>query len=231
MLFTVETDCNRISHFPNATEFQRSGYCTQRTIWTHSTSLPARRSTYRRPWSHHQRGRSRCDHLSATAPSSDRRSLSRRGRLGGRARGRARGRSISPAIPATAPLTTGCRRRCCPRPIPRLTRSRRSSLAGDLDDYQFPYGDGAWATVTRSYHQHGTGRIDFDLGGSAEVTAAKDGVIVYADDQHRANAYASAAWWYWNTVIIQHGDHEFSLYGHLAPGSIPQWIKDGCPPT
>ena len=102
------------------------------------------------------------------------------------------------------------------------------ALAGDLDGYQLPYADGAWATVTRSYRQHGTGRIDFDLGGTAEVAAAKDGVIIYADDQHRANAYASGAWWYWNTVIIQHGDHEFSLYGHLAPDSIPQWIKDAC---
>ena len=102
------------------------------------------------------------------------------------------------------------------------------ALAGDLDGYQLPYADGAWATVTRSYRQHGTGRIDFDLGGTAEVAAAKDGVIIYADDQHHANTYASGAWWYWNTVIIQHGDHEFSLYGHLAPDSIPQWIKDAC---
>ncbi len=100
--------------------------------------------------------------------------------------------------------------------------------ARGLDGYQLPYVDGAWATVTRSYRQHGTGRIDFDLGGSAEVAAAKDGVIVYADDHHTTNAYTSGAWWYWNTVIIQHGDHEFSLYGHLAPDSIPHWIKDAC---
>ncbi len=102
------------------------------------------------------------------------------------------------------------------------------ALADGLDGYQLPYVDGAWATVTRSYRQHGTGRIDFDLGGTAEVAAAKDGVIVYADDHHTTNAYASGAWWYWNTVIIRHSDHEFSLYGHLAPDSIPQWIKAAC---
>ncbi|MEP7293975.1 MAG: M23 family metallopeptidase, partial [Chloroflexota bacterium] len=96
-----------------------------------------------------------------------------------------------------------------------------------VGEYSLPFADGAWATVTRSYRQHGTGRIDFDISGR-DVTAAKDGIIVYANDSHSANAYSSAAWWYWNTVVIQHGDHEFSLYGHIAPGSIPQWIKDAC---
>ncbi len=101
------------------------------------------------------------------------------------------------------------------------------TLAGALDGYQFPWEEGEWATVTRSYDQHGTGRIDFDLS-RRRVTAAKDGVIVYANDSHSANTYASAAWWYWNTVIIQHGAHEYSLYGHVAPGSIPGWIKNAC---
>ncbi len=102
------------------------------------------------------------------------------------------------------------------------------ALAGALDDYQLPYADGAWATITRSYRQHGTGRIDFDLGGARDVAAAKDGIIIYASDGHSANAYASGAWWYWNTVIIRHAEHEFSLYGHLEATSIPQWIKDAC---
>ncbi|MCC6803759.1 MAG: M23 family metallopeptidase, partial [Anaerolineae bacterium] len=93
--------------------------------------------------------------------------------------------------------------------------------------YQFPWADGAWGTVTRSYDRHGVGRIDFDLS-AREVAAAKDGVILYANDSHSVNAYASDAWWYWNTIVIRHGDHEYSLYGHLAPDSIPQWIKDGC---
>ncbi len=103
------------------------------------------------------------------------------------------------------------------------------ALAGLLGGYQFPWDDGTWATVTRSYAVHGTGRIDFDLSNH-DVTAAKDGLIVYADNSHTLNAYASAAWWYWNTVVIQHGAHEFSLYGHLAPGSLPQWIKASCKP-
>jgi hypothetical protein len=99
--------------------------------------------------------------------------------------------------------------------------------AGDLSGYSFPWADGAWGTVVRSYRRHGNGRIDFDLSGR-EIVAAKDGLIVYADDHHTENAYSTAAWWYWNTVIIQHGAHEYSLYGHIAPDSIPQWIKDGC---
>jgi hypothetical protein len=101
------------------------------------------------------------------------------------------------------------------------------TLVGDLNGYSFPWADGAWATVVRSYRRHGIGRIDFDLSGR-DIVAAKDGIIVYADDHHTENAYSTAAWWYWNTIIIQHGAHEYSLYGHIAHDSIPRWIKDGC---
>ena len=101
------------------------------------------------------------------------------------------------------------------------------ALSVNAVGYQFPWDNGTWATVTRSYNVHGTGRIDFDLS-NRDVVAAKDGTIIYANDSHSTNAYSSAAWWYWNTVVIQHADHEFSLYGHLAQTSIPQWIKDGC---
>lgn len=96
-----------------------------------------------------------------------------------------------------------------------------------LDDYNLPFAEGESGVVTRSYYWHGRGMIDFDLWGSA-VAAAKDGVIVYANDSHTTNGYISAAWWYWNVVIIQHGEHEFSAYGHLAPGSIPEAIKSQC---
>jgi murein DD-endopeptidase MepM/ murein hydrolase activator NlpD len=99
--------------------------------------------------------------------------------------------------------------------------------AAELLAYDLPWEDGRWAAVTRSYRQHGRGRIDFDLT-SGTVTAAKDGVIVYANDSSSANGYSTGAWWYWNTVIIEHGEHEYSLYGHLAPGSVPQSIRDGC---
>lgn len=95
------------------------------------------------------------------------------------------------------------------------------------DGYNLPFPDGGWGTVTRSYRQHGTGRIDFDVSGR-DISAAKDGIIVYANDSHSITTYNSAAWWYWNTVIIQHGEREYSLYGHIAPGSIPQNIKTAC---
>jgi hypothetical protein len=95
----------------------------------------------------------------------------------------------------------------------------------DLLDYQFPWVDGQWGTVTRSYGTHGRGQIDFDLGG-LDVAAAKDGVVIYANDSHTLNAYNSGAWWYWNVVIIQHAAHEFSIYGHIA--SLAQAVRDGC---
>lgn len=109
-----------------------------------------------------------------------------------------------------------------PEADPSLVAS--SALAG----YQLPWEGGQWATVTRSFRQHGRGRIDFDVGGGGEVTAAKAGRIVYANDTNSANTYDSGAWWRWNVVIIEHGEHEYSLYGHLAPGSISGWIADAC---
>ena len=96
-----------------------------------------------------------------------------------------------------------------------------------LLDYQLPWEDGRWATVTRSFADHGTGRIDLDISGRA-VAAAKDGTIVYANDTNSANTYSTGAWWRWNVVIIQHDEHEYSLYGHLAPGSLASWIREGC---
>jgi murein DD-endopeptidase MepM/ murein hydrolase activator NlpD len=96
-----------------------------------------------------------------------------------------------------------------------------------LADYHLPWTDGTWGTVTRSYAVHGRGKIDFDLTG-LEIAAAQDGVIIYANDRSPFNGTASGAWWYWNVVVIRHGPHAYSLYGHLAPDSIPEWIKAAC---
>lgn len=96
-----------------------------------------------------------------------------------------------------------------------------------ITDYQIPYEHGTWGTVTRSFNIHGTGQIDFDINGGA-VTAAKDGTIIYVNDRYHLNAWDAGAWWYWNIVILQHGEHEYSLYGHLEPDSVPAWIKQQC---
>lgn len=98
-----------------------------------------------------------------------------------------------------------------------------------LLDYELPFPDGATGTVTRSFNVHGTGKIDLDLTGH-DISATKDGVIVYANDLSGTHAYQAGGWWYWNTVIIRHADHQYSLYGHLAQGSIPEWIKAQCSP-
>jgi murein DD-endopeptidase MepM/ murein hydrolase activator NlpD len=100
--------------------------------------------------------------------------------------------------------------------------------ARDLADYELPFPHNATGTITRSYGTHGVGRIDIDLT-AREVSAAKDGVIVFAEDRNAITTYESGGWWYWNAVIIRHGEHEYSLYGHLAQGSIPAWITDACP--
>ena len=93
--------------------------------------------------------------------------------------------------------------------------------------YTLPFADGAYGTVTRSFNLHGRGQIDFDLTGR-EIAAAKDGTIIHVNDSADVNGYTAGAWWYWNVIIIQHAPHEYSLYGHLAPHSIPTWITDQC---
>ncbi len=89
--------------------------------------------------------------------------------------------------------------------------------------YGLPYPHAGFGTITRSFARHGTGNIDFDLTGR-DVSAAKDGTIIYANDTNQT----TGAWWYWNAVVIQHGEREYSLYGHLAPGSLPERIRNRC---
>jgi murein DD-endopeptidase MepM/ murein hydrolase activator NlpD len=95
-------------------------------------------------------------------------------------------------------------------------------------DFRLPWAHGRWATVTQSYNVHGAGQIDFDLDAPGEIVAAKDGVIIYVNDTNWQNAWATGAWWYWNTVVIQHGVGEYTTYAHLAQNSVPAWIKNGC---
>jgi murein DD-endopeptidase MepM/ murein hydrolase activator NlpD len=109
------------------------------------------------------------------------------------------------------------------KPAADPSRVSRDSMRA----YRYPWANGAWATVTRSFNRHGLGQIDFDLGGT-EIAAAKDGVIVYASDRHATNAYNEGAWWYWNVVIIEHAPYEYSLYGHILADSLPDWITAGC---
>ena len=96
-----------------------------------------------------------------------------------------------------------------------------------VEPYRFPWVDGQWATVTRSFRSHGPGQLDVDLTG-LDVTAAKDGTIIYVNDRSTQNGFADGAWWWWNVVIIEHGPREYSLYGHLLPDSVPERIKSQC---
>ncbi len=109
----------------------------------------------------------------------------------------------------------------------RVPADAELTAQANVIPYHFPWENEQWATVTRSYREHGTGRIDLDVSRNV-ITAAKDGVIIYANDSNNRTTYTSGAWWHWNLVVIQHAEHEFSLYGHLAQGGIPDNIRSAC---
>lgn len=96
-----------------------------------------------------------------------------------------------------------------------------------INDYGLPWQHGTWSTVSRSYYVHGTGEIDF-LIDNDNVAAAKDGTIIYVNDTNTKTYTGSAAWWYWNTVVIKHSNGEFTSYSHLAHNSVPSSIKSKC---
>ena len=101
----------------------------------------------------------------------------------------------------------------------------RAAGATALTGYSLPWPAGQRAHVTQNYAAHGTGQIDFWLLGD-DVAAAKDGEIVYLIDSHTAHGCSIDFARYNNVVVIRHAAGEYTIYAHVAPGSVPAWIKD-----
>jgi hypothetical protein len=103
--------------------------------------------------------------------------------------------------------------------------------------YQLPWEYGVKATYIRGSInsnqslEHGkAGSYDFVVA-NGNVTAAKDGTIVYVNDTNTKNVTNGDYWVYWNSVVIKHGTNEYSSYHHLKTGSVPTWIKQACTQT
>ncbi len=101
----------------------------------------------------------------------------------------------------------------------------RASGSVTLTGYRLPWPAGQAAHVTQNYTTHGTGQIDFWLLGD-DVAAAKDGEIVYINDSHTAHGCSIDFARYNNVVVIRHAAAEYTIYAHVASGSVPAWIKD-----
>ena len=101
----------------------------------------------------------------------------------------------------------------------------RTAGATALTGYRLPWPAGQRAHVTQNYADHGTGQIDFWLLGD-EVAAAKDGEIVYFNDSHTAHGCSIDFARYNNVVVIRHAAGEYTIYAHVAAGSVPAWIKE-----
>ncbi|MBK8046508.1 MAG: M23 family metallopeptidase [Anaerolineales bacterium] len=92
--------------------------------------------------------------------------------------------------------------------------------------YRLPWPAPGSASINTNYRNHGTGQMDFGIG-SGMVVAAKAGTVVYLNDKHTQRRCDSTFGpRYNNVVVIKHGGDEYTLYLHLATGSIPSRIKD-----
>jgi len=94
-----------------------------------------------------------------------------------------------------------------------------------LPGYRLPWPAGQHAYVTQNYADHGIGQIDFWLLGD-DVVAAKDGEIVYINDSHTAHGCSIDFARYNNVVVIRHAPAEYTIYAHVAAGSVPAWIRN-----
>jgi len=81
--------------------------------------------------------------------------------------------------------------------------------ANDLIDPT--YGYGSTASGTREPH-HG---VEFSNPSGTPVHAAADGTVIFAGPDEEA-VYAPWGDFYGNLVVIEHGDHLFTLYAHLS---------------
>ena len=103
------------------------------------------------------------------------------------------------------------------------------------DGVTFASGDPVPSTITATFagddsvHNGSHGAIDIsnDLGvGGTNIIAAKDGVVIYptSDEQtqYADNGYVGNldGDGYGNYVVIEHSDGNYTLYGHMAQGSI-----------
>lgn len=104
--------------------------------------------------------------------------------------------------------------------IPVARPAAMAAVAG----YWLPWPAGQSAHVTQNYSEHGTGQIDFWLLGD-DVVAAKGGEIVYINDSHTARGCSIDFARYNNVVVIRHAAQEYTIYAHVATGSVPEWIR------
>ncbi len=100
----------------------------------------------------------------------------------------------------------------------------RPAAAAALAGYRLPWPAGQNAHVTQNYSEHGTGQIDFWLLGD-DIAAAKAGEIVYINDSHTLRGCSLDFARYNNVIVIRHTADEYTIYAHVATGSVPTWIK------
>lgn len=99
--------------------------------------------------------------------------------------------------------------------------ARGAAVAGD---YRLPWPAGEAATVTQNYAAHGLGQIDFWYG-SGLVVAAKAGDVVYINDSHHLHGCSSEYARYNNVVVVRNTADEYTLYLHVATGSVPAALR------
>lgn len=101
--------------------------------------------------------------------------------------------------------------------------------------YSLPFKQGASYAVGQGYNgtrtHQGIHALDFAMPEKSPVHAAREGRVVFVQDQHTTHCYRPECAKYNNEIVVLHEDGTFAQYSHLYPHSAVvekgQYIEKG----
>lgn len=126
------------------------------------------------------------------------------------------------------------------RPLPwSSAMDRHEVVVGAVDadhddtyEYRLPYGDEQSYPVTQGYGARLSHRgaeqftVDFGMPPGTEVYAAREGIVVLAEDSHESGCWSDECARLANFVVVLHADGTTGEYFHLQHASIEVRVGD-----
>ena len=126
------------------------------------------------------------------------------------------------------------------RPLPwSSTMDRHEVVVGAIDadhddtyEYRLPYADDQSYPVTQGYGARLSHRgaeqftVDFGMPPGTSVQAAREGVVVLAEDSHETGCWSDGCARLANFVVVLHADGTTGEYFHLQHASVQVRVGD-----